>query len=283
MLFTKTNQYLSPFPQRTRTVKSLLTILSFLLLLTPSARAQTDTLTVLFETGEAHLSPLAQQQLTSLAERLDTMYKATYLLRGYTDDVGSNTANKRLAARRVEAVRLFLMARGAEDHQLESAVGVGELALSSPADTTDRTTNRRVDVVYTFREAPSEMEKLMDNAKVGETLTLPNILFEGGRSTIRQISYPNVRLLRDYLLENPSVKIHIIGHICCWPPDGTDAADLDTGIYNLSEARAKKIVDYLIRQGVDASRLTYEGKQATQPLGLGDSQDRRVEAQVVSK
>ncbi|MEA2107457.1 MAG: OmpA family protein, partial [Bacteroidota bacterium] len=56
----------------------------------------------------------------------------------------------------------------------------------------------------------------------------------------------------------------------------------------LSEARAKSVVDYLIDQGVDKSRLEYKGYSFTQPVAdnntaEGRAQNRRVEFKVLSK
>lgn len=246
--------------------------------------AQTDTLTVLFETGEAHLSPEAQAQLTSLAERLDTMYKATYLLKGYTDDIGSSASNKKLAQSRIESVGRWLLIRGAKESQLEETLAIGELALGAATDTTAvRQSNRRVDVIYTFVEEPSEVDLLMDAAEAGQTVTLPNVLFVGGESTVKPESYSTVRNLRDYLKLNPSVKVHFIGHICCQDPDGPDGVDLVTGEHNLSEARARRIVRFLVNQGIDPSRLSAEGRRCSEPTGNGAAADRRVEIKILQK
>ena len=246
--------------------------------------AQTDTLTVLFETGEAHLSPQAQAQLTSLAERLDTMYKATYLLKGYADDIGSSASNKKLAQNRIESVGRWLLIRGAKENQLEEALAFGELALGTAADTAAvRQNNRRVDVIYTFVEEPSEVDLLMDAVEAGQTVTLPNILFVGGESTIKPESYPTVRNLRDYLKLNPRVKVHFIGHICCQDPRAPDGLDMITGDYNLSEARANRIVRFLVNQGIDPARLSAEGRRSSEPTGNGAAADRRVEIQILEK
>jgi outer membrane protein OmpA-like peptidoglycan-associated protein len=61
---------------------------------------------------------------------------------------------------------------------------------------------------------------------------------------------------------------------------GKDGLDKDTGLMNLSEARAKAIYDYLIKNGIDARRLDYKGLKSNFPLGIGDKFDRRVEIEI---
>ena len=54
----------------------------------------------------------------------------------------------------------------------------------------------------------------------------------------------------------------------------------------LSERRAKTVMDYLIRYGVDASRLTYRGYGESEPIANnttidGRARNRRVELRVI--
>jgi outer membrane protein OmpA-like peptidoglycan-associated protein len=56
----------------------------------------------------------------------------------------------------------------------------------------------------------------------------------------------------------------------------------------LSEDRAKAVVDYLITQGIDPSRLTYAGYGFEQPVASNDTEEgrqenRRTEFKVLSK
>ena len=56
----------------------------------------------------------------------------------------------------------------------------------------------------------------------------------------------------------------------------------------LSTARAKAVVDYLIKKGISPSRLTYKGYAYSQPVApnktaKGRAQNRRVEFKVLSK
>ena len=60
------------------------------------------------------------------------------------------------------------------------------------------------------------------------------------------------------MTENPGLRIEISGH--------TDTQGSASYNQQLSENRAKAVVDYLITAGIDKSRLTYKGYGETQPI-----------------
>ena len=65
----------------------------------------------------------------------------------------------------------------------------------------------------------------------------------------------------------PEAKIEVAGH--------TD--NVGDAAYNidLSERRAKAVVDYLVQSGVAAERLSAKGYGETQPLDTNDTEDGR--------
>jgi len=85
----------------------------------------------------------------------------------------------------------------------------------------------------------------------------------------------NYRYVMDYLIElmhkNPEWKLHVRGHVCCGPDQ------------KLSDKRAKNVYKYLIRQGIDESRLSYKGYSDSIPLVFPEKteedahQNRRVD------
>ena len=80
---------------------------------------------------------------------------------------------------------------------------------------------------------------------------------------------------------NVDFSFVIQGHVCC--TEGTlDAVDKKTNKRNLSVARAKFVYDYFIKNGVDKSRMSYEGLAHKFPLGGSADKDRRVEILIVS-
>ena len=115
--------------------------------------------------------------------------------------------------------------------------------------------------------------------KIGNTVTLENIFFEFDKATILPQSKPELKKLMDILSDYPYLTIQISGH--------TDNVGTDTYNQKLSEARAKSVVDYLVNEKVDATRLSYKGYGSSKPItsndtDFGRSVNRRVEFTVIN-
>ncbi len=65
--------------------------------------------------------------------------------------------------------------------------------------------------------------------------------------------------------------VFLVGH--------TDSSGTEEYNIALSERRAKSVADYLARLGIDPARMQVVPKGETEPTGLGDDKDRRVELQ----
>ena len=109
---------------------------------------------------------------------------------------------------------------------------------------------------------------------------LKNIFFDSRESTIRKESTPELERLVELLKSNPSIKIEISGHT-----DNIGAEDYNK---NLSEERAKAVVDYLIKKSVDTARLEYAGLGYSKPISSNETEEgrqlnRRTEFKVISK
>jgi outer membrane protein OmpA-like peptidoglycan-associated protein len=103
---------------------------------------------VLFVTGKSELLPAAQDQLGVVAKALqDQGDIRPIVVEGYTDSVGSDTANMKLSQDRADAVRSFLVSKGLPSDKL-TAVGKGKSNPVAPNDTADgRANNRRVEII----------------------------------------------------------------------------------------------------------------------------------------
>ena len=115
-----------------------------------SARGQRLSITYRFSSGSDQLDTKARQDIRRLARYLqNTPTRPTVLLAGFTDDVGSVSANLGLAARRAEAVRRELAAVAPTDHARNiRAEGFGKILPVTCNDTQlGRAKNRRVEVV----------------------------------------------------------------------------------------------------------------------------------------
>lgn len=116
--------------------------------------------------------------------------------------------------------------------------------------------------------------------EVGSKIVLRNIFFDFDKSTLKPESKTELDRLTKMLTEMSSLKIEISGH--------TDI--IGSAAYNkaLSNNRAKAVVDYLVKNGIAESRLTYKGYGFDQPIASNDTDEgrqmnRRTEFKVVSK
>lgn len=89
-------------------------------------------------------------------------------------------------------------------------------------------------------------------------VTLKNVFFDLTKATLRPESYVELNRLRDFLKSKPTIKIEIAGHT----DTRGDAAENMT----LSQNRAKAVYDFLVKEGIDAKRLTYKGYGETKPV-----------------
>ncbi len=117
---------------------------------TAAPGAAAASLTVLFATGSAALTPQAEQMLEMLGRAVTSPRLAGYRFRieGHTDTVGAADMNQSLSERRAAAVRDHLIRSFAVDPARLESVGLGEtqLLIRTP-DGMPEARNRRVQVV----------------------------------------------------------------------------------------------------------------------------------------
>ncbi|HSZ25906.1 MAG TPA: OmpA family protein, partial [Cytophagaceae bacterium] len=114
--------------------------------------------------------------------------------------------------------------------------------------------------------------------KTGTSLILDNIYFATGETKPLETSKEELNRLVDFMKQNTSAIIQISAH--------TD--DVGSSDYNLklSEKRAQEVVNYIIANGVQSSRLTYKGYGKSLPVTKGISEEdrqknRRVELKII--
>jgi outer membrane protein OmpA-like peptidoglycan-associated protein len=110
------------------------------------ARRVVETANLHFGFDRADLSDQAQTALSGLVKELRENTALTVDLEGYTDPKGAPDYNVRLAQRRVEAVRRYLVANGVELPRIFS-VGLGPLAERGLSDAQKRRVTVRL-MVY---------------------------------------------------------------------------------------------------------------------------------------
>lgn len=99
----------------------------------------------------------------------------------------------------------------------------------------------------------------LNRATSGRSIQLEEIQFNRGTSEITESSFPKLKRLKDFLLLNSDLNVEIQGHVHA---KGDNTREYD----KLSEARAKRVMKYLVDNGVDKDRLTTIGYGNTKPV-----------------
>jgi len=244
--------------------------------------AQTDTLSIYFDFDEFSIS---NSEIIKLDTFLNSNADSLNIL-GYTDFKGTNNYNNKLSQKRSNTVKNYLITKGFSS-TINNCLGKGMLDSKSKIEE-NRTINRRVDIIYTIHKVtkPITSKPLiqLDTISIGDKLILDRMYFIGGRHYLHPKSVHLLDELLQIMNNNPNLKIEIQGHICCQPSG--EGMDNDTGLRNLSVARAKYIYDYLIDNNIDSTRLSYKGFGASQLLpgtSYQDNRNRRVEILILDK
>jgi outer membrane protein OmpA-like peptidoglycan-associated protein len=101
------------------------------------------------------------------------------------------------------------------------------------------------------------------------SIVLRGINFDFDKANIKPEAEPVLDAAVDVLKENPDVKVRVGGH--------TDSVGTDAYNQGLSERRAKSVRDYLVKHGIDASRLTAVGFGESQPVADNKTKDGRAQ------
>jgi outer membrane protein OmpA-like peptidoglycan-associated protein len=124
------------------------------------------------------------------------------------------------------------------------------------------------------------MDMNMKSIDEGNNIILNNIFFDLDNAQVQNQSTATllsmVRLMKEYT----TLKVEISGH--------TDSDGSDDYNMKLSENRSKNVVEFLVSNGIEASRLTYKGYGESKPLYPNDSNEskaknRRIEFRITSK
>jgi len=106
-------------------------------------------------------------------------------------------------------------------------------------------------------------------------VVLDGVEFDTGKATIRPGSFPRLDGIVEYMAHKKSVRIEISGH--------TDNVGNAKANKTLSEKRAQACRDYLIKKGIEGSRIQAVGYGDERPIAPNDSEEgrqknRRIEA-----
>ena len=108
---------------------------------------------------------------------------------------------------------------------------------------------------------------------VPEPIVLNNLLFETASANLKEDEIPDLDDIVTYLKNRDELKAIIEGH--------TDNIGSDNSNLELSNDRAKSVIEYLVNKGIAINRLTPKGYGASQPIANnstlnGRTKNRRV-------
>ena len=101
-----------------------------------------------------------------------------------------------------------------------------------------------------------EFMKKLGEAKAGEKLRIDNLNFKENTFIVMDDSRPKLYELLETMKLHPGLKIKLQGHVCCMKADRQD----------LSTKRAKAVMQFLNLNGIEKSRLSFQGFGVSQPM-----------------
>ncbi len=114
------------------------------------------------------------------------------------------------------------------------------------------------------QEQTVHQDVTLSKLEVGFQVVLRNIYFEFDKAAFKTESYTELNRLERMMKENAGLRVEISGH--------TDFVGDDAYNKQLSQRRATAVVNYLIKKGIDASRLVGHGYGEEKPLASNDDE-----------
>jgi outer membrane protein OmpA-like peptidoglycan-associated protein len=190
---------------------------------------------------------------------------------GHTDNTGDEDYNMELSYRRAVSVSDYLIATGADANKIRTIGRGADEPIASNATREGREQNRRVDVAVI-----AELRAL-------DRVVFPSaIIFESDSADLdeqgKELLKKNIETTRE--LMQRATFIEVVGH--------TDDKWDDDHNMELSKKRAASVRDFLVSQGVDASKMVATGMGESMPIAsnttrAGRAANRRVEILILGR
>jgi outer membrane protein OmpA-like peptidoglycan-associated protein len=116
-------------------------------------------------------------------------------------------------------------------------------------------------------DVPESGKKTEDSFELDKTHIFNNLLFEFDRFRLQELSKKEIGTLYAYLSEDRGLRITISGH--------TDSVGSDSYNMWLSNQRAKAVVDYLLKLGLNKDRILWQGHGGSKPIATNDNEQGR--------
>ncbi len=155
--------------------------------------------------------------------------------------VGNDGSNQKEIARNDGSFR-FPLERGVSYVMLAGAKGYLNAKQEFTSDTAEEDAEYGVDFIL---------------ASITKPVVIDNIFYDFDKATLRPESKTALDEMAQLLRDNPNVTIEMASH--------TDRKGSDDYNLDLSHRRAKSVIDYLIKAGISADRLQYQGYGESRP------------------
>lgn len=182
--------------------------------------------------------------------------------------IAESRARERVAQGEADRNRVLLEARTRE----------AEAAKASAQTNAQAADAARQDALAARADAESMQQQLAalqaEKTKRGMVMTLSDVLFDTGKSTLKPGADLALNRLGEFMRENPEMRVIVEGH--------TDSMGSDEYNQQLSESRGRAVSDALSNRGISSARVQVVGRGEGYPVASNDSaagrqQNRRVE------
>jgi outer membrane protein OmpA-like peptidoglycan-associated protein len=212
---------------------------------------------------------LNENELKEFIKNLQIEKAQTLIILSYADTTGSIESNKLLSQNRANQVAKNIKELGIASDKI-IIDGKGEM-------THQNLSEARVSYVHIVNHSKHELTP-------GKKLDFLKLFFEGNYTKFLPQSEPYLYELLHIMLDNPTLRIRVEGHVCCTDKE-EEGIDIVTGEKNLSWARAAKVKDFLVGKGIESNRIEIEGLAHKKPKYKGNFQmegfNRRTEIVVL--
>jgi outer membrane protein OmpA-like peptidoglycan-associated protein len=208
----------------------------------------------------------AEDERTALSEqrekaRLDARTREADVAQGKVAMAQSESAEQKAAAEQARGQAIAANAAAAASDLARSEAAAANAAAAASAAEQSAELQRQIDALQA---------KVTDR---GLVITLGDVLFTTGQADLKSSASGNLNKLVTFLNQYPTRTVMIEGF--------TDSVGTDDYNLALSQRRADSVRSHLVRQGIDAGRLTASGKGESDPIegndtAMGRQQNRRV-------
>ena len=232
---------------------------------------------VYYDLDKSKIRTDAEPVLDKMAELMKKYDFLDLAVASHTDSRASDAYNKALSQRRADAVKEYLSRFGIPESRVRldwfgEEKLVNDCGDGVPCPETKHQLNRRSELVleaFTDRnreyEFPKELlgKDVCDESDLFEALqrefnSVPTVYFDFDKSIIRSVHQKELERVGIMLSKMKNLQLYLAGH--------TDQRGNEDYNMKLAERRAKAVMDYLVKRGVDAARMQYEWFGKSQPV-----------------